>query len=163
MPDIATSGSLGQGVFLISEGAVVVGSHAPDSDNDSDFVLTTAQVPDLADVTAAVGTWLPIDAMVLTDDPAIVGLNLCWSLDDRQVVEAERIPLPAGDYAPVLAAEDIEEHLLGETVEVVSAEQHGLNHLYVGRTTGVLVHSWEENFEDGSVCVAPLLDFEVGR
>jgi hypothetical protein len=174
-PDVVTSGSDDKGVFLLSDGAVAVGTNVGVSDR---FTLATAEVSDLVGVTAAVGHRRGVAA--LTGEPAVVTVFPSDAAAEGSAIEAvERLPLPDGDYAPAMASDGLrvlvfpesggrsssflsidlesgttEEHLLGETVEVVSAVEH-FEYLYVGHTAGVLVHYW-----DGS-CGQPVTRIEV--
>lgn len=176
-PRVVTSGATDNGVFLLSDGAVTVGMNVGVSDR---FTLATEEVPDLDGVVAAVGHGPGVAA--LTEEPAIVTLSPSDPPSPGSAVEAvARVPLPDGYYAPVIASDGlrafvfpetdgrsdsflsvdltsgrIDEHVLGETVEVVSAVEH-FEYLYIGHTGGVLIYYW-----DGS-CGQPVTSLALGN
>jgi hypothetical protein len=178
------------GFFVLADGAVTVGGNYIEG---PEFRLDTTGVAGMGDVLAAVGSSHGV--LALTSEPAIVSLKVVGqgSLTANRADEAltvgpvvlivERYPLPAGDYAPAIAADTLidetvfmfperdgvstsflslelesgtmGEHRLAEPVEVVSALHRGPDHLFVGHTAGVLVHLWDEDV-DGDRCEGPI-------
>ena len=185
-----TSADSNNGFFVLADGAVTVGGNYIES---PDFWLETIGVAGVEDVVATVGSSYGV--LALTSEPAIVSLQVVGQgsrsanrADEAltvgpAVLTVERYPLPAGDYAPAIAADTliddtvfvfperegvstsflgfelesgtIGEHRLAEPVEVVSALHRGPQHIYVGHTTGVLVHLWSDDL-DGNRCEGPI-------